>query len=80
MAFNRGANVHSWPGEKKNGKEDKTDFQKQFLTELYYGDTKTFGPDIPDDKRSHGCVRTPTVQMEPIYDNSEIGTPVLVKK
>ncbi len=84
MAFNRGANLHSWPGEKKkkkeNGEEDNTDFQKQFLTALYYADNKMFGPDIPNDKRSHGCVRTPKVQMQAIYEKSEVGTPVLVKK
>ena len=39
-----------------------------------------FGPEVPDSKKSHGCVRTPEDVMPELYEESEVGTPVLVKK
>ena len=41
---------------------------------------KTFGPSVKDSKRSHGCVNENLETMTKIYENADIGTPVLVKK
>ncbi len=41
---------------------------------------KTFGPSVKDSKRSHGCVNEDLKTMTKIYENADIGTPVLVKK
>lgn len=41
---------------------------------------KEFGSDIYHKDGSHGCVNIPKDIMKDIYDNVEIGTPVLVKK
>lgn len=41
---------------------------------------KKFGGDIYHEDGSHGCVNIPTKIMPTIYDNVDIGAPVLVKK
>ena len=41
---------------------------------------KKFGGDIYHKDGSHGCVNIPTKIMPTIYDNVDIGAPVLVKK
>ena len=41
---------------------------------------KKFGGDIYHEDGSHGCVNIPKNVMPDVYENVEIGTPVLVKK
>ena len=41
---------------------------------------KMFGSDLYKKDGSHGCVNIPVIYIKTIYDNVEVGTPVLVKK
>jgi lipoprotein-anchoring transpeptidase ErfK/SrfK len=41
---------------------------------------KKFGGNIYHENGSHGCVNIPSEIMPTIYENADIGTPVLVKK
>lgn len=41
---------------------------------------KKFGSDLYKEEGSHGCVNIPKKHITTIYDNVEVGTPVLVKR
>ena len=71
IAFNRGIWNHSW------GIDDSDEYYEADPFDVY---EEGYGPDVPDNKRSHGCVRLRTRKMKKVYEKAELGTPVLVKK
>lgn len=46
--------------------------------EVLAGWRNKFGSDIYKTSGSHGCINTPYDRVKNIYDNIEIGTPVII--